>query len=70
MVNLTLFEQINTNPGMKILNADLTVAASTFFGFYYLQTQYQRIDYKNDFLPIFFFILGWIFISLAVIHVS
>ena len=27
------FEQINANPGMRILNADLTVAATTFFVF-------------------------------------
>ena len=31
------FEQINANPGMKILNADLTVAQQ-LFGFYHLQT--------------------------------
>ena len=33
------FEQINANPGMRILNADLTVAAATF-GFYF----YKRIS--------------------------
>ena len=34
------FEQINANPGMKILNADLTVAATTFLVFII----YKRIN--------------------------
>lgn len=41
------FEQINANAGMKILNADLTVAATTFLVFIIYKRSVQSISTKR-----------------------
>lgn len=54
------FEQINANPGMKILNADLTVAASTFLVFIIYKLSINALSTKR-FLTYFFslFLVGF-----------
>lgn len=41
------FEQINANPGMKILNADLTVAATTFLVFIIYKRSINSLSTKR-----------------------
>ena len=41
------FEQINANPGMKILNADLTVAATTFLIFIIYKRSINALSTKR-----------------------
>ena len=43
------FEMINANYAMKILNADLTVAASTFLFFLIYKCKVRQISFKNKF---------------------
>jgi hypothetical protein len=41
------FEQINANPGIKILNADLTVAATTFLVFIIYKLRTNTLSTKH-----------------------
>ena len=61
------FEQINQNYAMSILNADLTIAATSFLIFLIYRLRVKAISNKSIHKVLSFSIYGWLLIGIAII---
>ena len=61
------FEQINQNYAMSILNADLTIAATSFLIFLIYRLRVKAISNKSIYKVFSFSIYGWLLIGIAII---